>query len=555
MTAERNMVQRIRATYRVSAPAAQAAALGERIAYEQTVELPAAIVTDPHVLDAVVGRVEALHEVDEGLTDIVISYSAELGNLHLSQFFNLVFGNVSIYPGVRLADLRLPDSFLVAFKGPNHGVQGLRRRLGVYGRPLLATAVKPNGLPLGELAGIARAFAAGGGDIVKDDQNLIDDFASFKRRTLACRDAVREGCDLSGRPCLYFPHVSAPGPALRQFFEYVASIGLEGVLVCPQIAGFDSVRLLAEETGLVIMAHPSMLGTFAIAENAGVEHGLLFGTWMRLAGADIAIFPSVGGRFSLTGAQCDSITARLREPLGEIAPAWPSPAGGLSYDNLPQQVARYGDDSVILIGGALFGHSPELTTSTEAFVRRLQRCGSACRYHSPVAPAPAPPLAERYFAFDDYQWQGRPGSPYKDAADDSFKGVRRVELIGKYGEPTNADLRYFEVEPGGYSCRESHLHTHIVIGARGEGVLVLGDEKVPLKVNDVAYVEPLQAHQLRNETDEPFGFFCIVDHERDRPVRLPLGQTRPYSKLSHTLGPAVDRGSDADERTGFFKRH
>ena len=42
----------------------------------------------------------------------------------------------------------------------------------------------------------------------------------------------------------------------------------------------------------------------------------------------------------------------------------------------------------------------------------------------------------------------------------------------------------------------------------------------PLNEADVAYVEPLEPHQLRNETDRPFGFFCIVDHERDRPMRV-----------------------------------
>ena len=36
---------------------------------------------------------------------------------------------------------------------------------------------------------------------------------------------------------------------------------------------------------------------------------------------------------------------------------------------------------------------------------------------------------------------------------------------------------------------------------------------------DVAYVAPLEPHQLRNETDRPFGFFCIVDRLRDRPMK------------------------------------
>ena len=60
------------------------------------------------------------------------------------------------------------------------------------------------------------------------------------------------------------------------------------------------------------------------------------------------------------------------------------------------------------------------------------------------------------------------------------------------------------------------MHTHIVIGARGRGVLVLGSRRETLAPMDVACIGPLEAHQLRNESSEPFGFFCIVDHDRDR---------------------------------------
>ena len=97
--------------------------------------------------------------------------------------------------------------------------------------------------------------------------------------------------------------------------------------------------------------------------------------------------------------------------------------------------------------------------------------------------------------------------------------MRRVELVGKFGERSRCDLRYFEVAPGGHTSLEEHLHTHVVIGVRGEGVLVLGNRRLPLRRFDVASVGPLETHQLRNETGEKFGFLCIVDHERDRPMR------------------------------------
>ena len=133
-----------------------------------------------------------------------------------------------------------------------------------------------------------------------------------------------------------------------------------------------------------------------------------------------------------------------------------------------------------------------------------------------------PPAESEFLPFrPGYEWGGRESSPYKTAAADShaprFRGVRRVELVGRFGEPTRSDLRYFEVEAGGNTSRERHVHSHIIIGARGEGRLVTGSREVVVKPNDVAFLPPLELHQFRNETADPFGFFCIVDHCRDRP--------------------------------------
>ena len=46
-----------------------------------------------------------------------------------------------------------------------------------------------------------------------------------------------------------------------------------------------------------------------------------------------------------------------------------------------------------------------------------------------------------------------------------------------------------------------------------------GDSRFDSEYPSVAYVPPLQVHQLSNESSEPFGFFCIVDHQRDKPQR------------------------------------
>ena len=520
---------RILATYEVRSSREEVADLARRIAYEQTVELPPALVTDPVVRERVLGRVETVSSLDGAGAErhplgsngashrVTVSYSGELANGQLPQLLNLLYGNVSLYPGVALVDFSLPPAVAAAFAGPRFGVEGLRRLTGVHGRPLLATALKPRGLAVAEYARIAGEFALGGGDLVKDDQNLVSDFAEFRERVLRCRDAVERANARAGRTCLYFPLVSAPLESIELHFDCVRAAGLRGVLLCPAILGLDAVRALAARHGLVLMGHPSLTGGLA----RGMSLPLVFGTLFRLAGVDVSVFPDARGRFGFDAATCGAIRERLAAPLGELAPAWPCPAGGLQFDGIGSACAEYGADTVLLVGGALLGHAPRVEDGTRAFAEGIAGCFPGHRVE-PAEPDAEPAKPEFLPFRPEYEWDGRESSPYKTAAPGSdasaFRGVRRVELVGRFGEPARSDLRYFEVEAGGHTSRERHVHSHIIIGARGEGRLVTGSREVLVKPNDVAFLPPLEVHQLRNETEEPFGFFCIVDHLRDRPI-------------------------------------
>jgi ribulose-bisphosphate carboxylase large chain len=287
------------------------------------------------------------------------------------------------------------------------------------------------------------------------------------------------------------------------------------------ILGLETARSLAARYGLVMMGHPALTGSYTNGPDQGIAHEVLLGTLFRLAGMDISIFPSPGGRFAFTETHCRAIRDHLLAPLGALAPAWPCPAGGMRFESLPGLCAEYGESAVFLVGGSLFAHSNDLRASTAAFLDAIRERFDE-RLDTPAAPGSTarPAATQQHFAFRaGFEWDARPSSPYKAAGDLAFRDVRRVELVGKYGEGTRADLRYFEIAPGGYSSHEKHVHTHIIIGARGTGVLVLGARRMTINAMDVAYIEPLQAHQLRNETAEPFGFFCIVDQERDRPMK------------------------------------
>ncbi|MEQ8663932.1 MAG: RuBisCO large subunit C-terminal-like domain-containing protein, partial [Gammaproteobacteria bacterium] len=364
----------IRATYLVTAPPGEAAAAARRIAYEQTVELPAALVTDAAILERVVGRVEDVTPC-AGYNDrhlATIAYPCAALDAQFPALLNLVFGNASLLGGTRLVDVNLPEAVLARFAGPRHGGVGLRALLGVYDRPLLATALKPRGRDATALAALAGGFARGGGDIVKDDQNLADDFETFKQRALRCRDAVAEANAASGRNCLYLPHASARFDDLERCFEFAAASGIPGLLVCPMIVGLETLRELSARYPLVIMAHPALSGVAGGTAAHGLAPALLWGTLFRLAGADIAIFPHPGGRFPFTTQDGTDIAAALAAPLGTLARALPAPAGGMSIERVPELCATYGADAVHLVGGALFALDADVSIATRRFLDAIR---------------------------------------------------------------------------------------------------------------------------------------------------------------------------------------
>lgn len=117
----------------------------------------------------------------------------------------------------------------------------------------------------------------------------------------------------------------------------------------------------------------------------------------------------------------------------------------------------------------------------------------------------------------DFQWSHIQPADYKPT-DDSWKGVSRRVFVGETGESPRFHLRYFEVDRGGYTTLEQHQHEHCVVCMRGQGQAVVGCRTFTLGFGDVLYVAPDDPHQFRNDDgEEPFGFLCIVNAQRDRP--------------------------------------
>jgi len=404
--------ERFEAVYRIrAADGAAAEARARSICVEQTVEFPPELITNASIRDGIVGEIAAINQLESGRFEVVIRYPVEAAGTELTQLINVLFGNVSIQPGIQLADFSLPASMLRQYRGPRFGIDGLRELTGAQHRPLLCTALKPMGLSASALAELAYQLALGGIDLIKDDHGLSDQaFCPFDERVARCAEAVRRANHESGLQARYLPNVTAPFNDIMRRARRARDAGAGGLLFCPGLAGFDAMRTLADDDALAlpILNHPAFQGSFAVAADSGLSHRVLHGRLSRLAGADAAIFPHFGGRFAYSEAECRDIvigctapmtdngwratdaadnrpgqgSGSIRSGIGEdnaasSAPILPVPAGGMRLERVDELVRFYGRNCMLLIGGDLHARPSDLVGRCQQFRHLVESAADA----------------------------------------------------------------------------------------------------------------------------------------------------------------------------------
>jgi len=371
-------------TYSVISSPGDIKETARKIAFEQTVELPGEVIKDTKILEGIVGRVIDIRPDDIRLRRtgrngerfiVKIAFPAVVSNYEVPQFLNLLFGNISFKPGIRVIDVDFPAKFLSAFKGPKFGIDGIRRILDVFDRPLVSTALKPMGSSAEELADMCYRFALGGIDIIKDDHGIVDfPFCRFEERVARCVQAINMAEEKTGKRTLYFPNITDRFDRIIKNAELAVNAGAGGLLVSPFLTGLDCVRHITESEGInrPVMSHPSVTGIFFTDADSGIAPEIILGTIFRLIGIDSSVYPNYGGRFSFTKDTCSSIARSLTCSLDHIRSSYPTPAGGMEIEDIPEIVQFYGNDIILLIGGSLYSRSGNLEENAKYFCDKVK---------------------------------------------------------------------------------------------------------------------------------------------------------------------------------------
>lgn len=354
------------ATYRSFDDKADFAKKAQAIAVGLTVgswtELPEAqkAAMEKHL--GVVRSIE-VHESDthgERYADIQIAYPDINFSRDIPALLVTLFGKLSMDGKIKLLDIDFSDSFLSAFPGPKFGLQGVRELLGVHDRPLLMSIFKS--VVGHDLAGLREQFyqqALGGVDLIKDDEILFENpLTPIEKRVEACMEAARQASEQTGQKLLYAANLTGPTSGLANQARKAIAAGANALLFNVLAYGFDALHELScnPDISVPIAAHPALAGALYPSPHYGISAPLLLGKLMRIAGADLSLFPSPYGSVVMPKAENMAVKAALLDPALPIRPSIPVPSAGIHPGIVPLIWQDFGRDVVVNAGGGIHGH-------------------------------------------------------------------------------------------------------------------------------------------------------------------------------------------------------
>ncbi|MGB8954303.1 MAG: 2,3-diketo-5-methylthiopentyl-1-phosphate enolase, partial [Tumebacillaceae bacterium] len=302
---------------------------------------------------------------------LTIAYPTANFTPDIPALLTTVFGKLSMDGMIRLVDLQLPTAYQSQFPGPKYGIAGLREQTGIYDRPLLMSIFKSViGYEIDTLAEQFYQQALGGVDLVKDDEIFFDEtYAPFEKRIAACREAAERAQQETGKFTLYAANLTGPVTEIFEKARRAVDAGASALLLNVLTYGYDVLHRLAADPRITvpIMAHPAMAGAFYPSAQYGISANVVLGKLMRVAGADIVLYPSAYGSVALERGETLKIAAALTDEQDGLKRAFPVPSAGIHPGLVPFLYRDLGNDQIINAGGGVHGHPQGAAAGGRAF--------------------------------------------------------------------------------------------------------------------------------------------------------------------------------------------
>lgn len=275
------------------------------------------------------------------------------------------FGNTFL-TALRLQDIELPEKFIEKFKGPRHGIEGIRKMLEVKGRPLIGYIPKPNiGLNAEKYAEICHDAAIGGVDFIKDDQELVNPpYCTFEDRLSSVMRMLDKAETETGYKTLYAINVTDRPDRVIQKAVSAKERGANALTISAISVGLSIIEALAEnpKIGLPIHVNRCTHATFTRNSTHGISYSVL-SKLFRLLGADSA---HIGSPVPIHfGEEVQRYKSILTSPWGKIKATMPVSTGGVDPFFTEEALSQFGKDFIIIATGAINYHPDGVRAGAE----------------------------------------------------------------------------------------------------------------------------------------------------------------------------------------------
>nr|VDD89223.1 RuBisCO long chain, Form III-b [uncultured archaeon] len=310
---------------------------------------------------------------------VKIAYPIELFELgSVPQLLSSVAGNIfgmKALKNLRLEDIHFPKVYIKHFKGPQFGINEIRKFMKVYNRPFTATVPKPKlGMNTNEYCDVAYKIWRGGIDIVKTDENMTSQkFVNFYKTTekiLKIRDRVEKE---TGERKAFLANVTAETKEMLKRAKFVKEHGGEFVMIdflTAGFAGFQSLRNECHDLKLAIHIHRAFHSLFSRNPKHGMSM-LTLAKLVRLVGGDTLHIGTVYGKLVGTKDEVLMIEHEIEHQVEphfktkqhvlnqnwyNFKPLIPVSSGGLHPGLIPYIMNMLGKDIMIQVGGGVLGN-------------------------------------------------------------------------------------------------------------------------------------------------------------------------------------------------------
>jgi Ribulose 1,5-bisphosphate carboxylase, large subunit len=318
-----------------------------------------------HILDHNVGKEDLRFYVAR------IGYPVENIDNNIPLLFGTIMGNITAMSYLRILDIDFPEKFVKKFQGPKFGIEGIRKVLGVEGRPLLNNMIKPcTGYTPDVGAKLFYEAAAGGVDIIKDDELLGGDreFNKLEDRVKMNMDAAKRADAVKGETTMYCVNITDEISRLKDNAYRAIDAGANGLLVDTFCIGLSALRMLAEDPkiNVPIMSHLTFGSSWTVSQYQGISSFVLT-KLTRLCGADMILLEPPYGKFDILFSKYIKNVTACNSKLYDIKQAMPFLGGGVIPGMVPRIMDDIGPDCLLGVGAGIHGHPMGPQAGAKAF--------------------------------------------------------------------------------------------------------------------------------------------------------------------------------------------